>query len=145
MSRPISFRIVSTQVYNWGYSRWQQKFASHFTQPNVRIAIAQVYKDLTEKYVPYKTGALSRSGRILKDGTIRWGFGEQARPRKNRPEYARFPYEGIGRGGKQMQYTRTVHPFATHHWDLQVYNRDRAYFTRRVTQELKKIAKEEGW
>lgn len=145
MPRPISFRIVSSQVYKWEYSRWQKRFESHFTQPNVKVAIAQVYKDLTEKYVPYKTGALSRSGRVLKDGTIRWGFGEQKYPRKNRPDYARFPYEGIGRGGKQMRYTTTVHPLATHHWDLRVYNLDRAYFIRKVTQELKKIAKEEGW
>lgn len=141
----MSDRIVSFQVFKWDYSRWQRRFVSHFTQPNVKYAIAEVYKDLTERYVPYKTGALSRSGRILKDGTIRWGYNVQATPRKNRPDYAIFPYEGIGRGGKPMQYTTTVHPLATHHWDLQVYNRNRAYFIRQVTHKLKEIAKEEGW
>lgn len=132
-------KVVSFRVYKWEYSKWQKKFASHFTQDNVKQAIAKIYLDMTEKYVPYKTGALTQSGRVLKDGTIRWGFDAK------KPNYAIYPYEGIGRGGKPMSYTRTVHPLARSHWDLAVYNLERPGFKWRVTRELKKIAKEEGW
>lgn len=132
-------RIVSFQVYKWDYSRWQKRFSSHFKQDNVKQAIAKVYLEMTEKYVPYKTGALTKSGRVLKDGTIRWGFDIK------KPNYAIFPYEGVGRGGSIMHYTRTVHPLARSHWDLAVYNLERNAFKWRVTHKLKEIAEEEGW
>lgn len=132
--------VVNFEVGKWDYSRWQRRFASHFKQQNVKIAFNQVYLDMTEKYVPYKTGALTRSGRILKNPVrIQWGYNIK------HPNYAIFPYLGIANNGNPMRFNTNVHPLARARWDLAVKKLEMPTFIRKVTHELKKIAEEEGW
>lgn len=157
--------IITVHVGEWKYSRWQKKFASHFNQPNVRIAIHQVYADMSKKYVPYKTGALRSSVRVTKN-YIRWGGATK------KVRYAHYMYEGVvygpnipiyeGKGDKRTfvgfrspRGEGSKHPTGEHityhtpgtrdHWDKAVFENEMRGFKWRVTHELKKIAKEEGW
>ena len=161
--------IVSVKAGKWDYSRWQRKFVGHFKQANVKKAIHQVYADMSEKYVPYDTGALTHSVRVTPN-YVQWGKGIP---------YAHYMYEGIVYGPnipifsngqiigywsipgrpkspswttvhgewsqKRFVYNKSVHPLAQSHWDLAVYRNEMNGFKLRVTRELKKIANEEGW
>lgn len=130
-------RIISFELDSWDYSRWQKRFVSHFDSPEVRWLIHDIYAQLTEKYVPFKTGALNQSVEVT-DEAITWGdwYGFV--------HYAIYPYRGV-RNGKRMHYTTTFHPLARSHWDQAVLKYDMRSFKWRVTNELKKIAEEEGW
>ena len=133
-------RIVSFEVHDWNMDDWQKRFASHLKQQNVQIAIHKVYLDMTTKYVPFKTGALTWSGRVLKNPIrIQWGF------ENKKPNYAIYPYFGIANNGNKMRFNKTIHPFARARWDLAVREREMDKFTLEVTYALKKIAREEGW
>lgn len=136
----MSSRIVNFEIRKWNFDDWQKRFAGHFKQQNVQIAIHQVYLDLTTKYVPFKTGALTWSGRVLKNPVrIQWGY------ETRKPNYAIYPYLGIANNGGKMRFNKTVHPFARARWDLAVKEHDMPTFIREVTYALKKIAREEGW
>lgn len=136
----MSDRIVTFEMGKWDFNEWQQRFANHFKQQNVLIAINQVYLDMTTKYVPFKTGALTWSGRVLRNPVrIQWGYD------RKKPNYAIYPYLGIARNGNAMRFNKTVHPFARARWDMAVKEHDMAAYTREVTYALKKIAREEGW
>ena len=136
----MSDKIVTFEVTHWDLNEWQRRFAEHLQQQNVQIAVNQVYLDMTTKYVPFKTGALTWSGRVLKRPVrIQWGYD------KKKPNYAIYPYLGISRTGKPMRFNKTVHPGARSHWDLAVKKYEMATFVKEVTYALKKIAREEGW
>lgn len=132
----MSRRIVSFELESWDYSRWQKKFVAHFNSPGVRWAIHDIYAKMTEKYVPFRTGALNESVEVT-DEYIVWGG-------RGTVDYAIFPYIGK-RKGKKMNYTTTFHPLARDHWDQAVLKYEMPSFKWRVTHELKKIAEEEGW
>lgn len=147
MSTVVKCKITPS---DWNLSRWQKRFKAHLNQDNVRHAIHQVYLDMSEQYIPYRTGALTESGRVLKDG-IHWGFegtssdGRTLKSTFKRPRYAIYPYRGIARNGHRMIFNRTVHPLAQSHWDKAVLRNDGRAFKWRVTHELKQIARDEGW
>lgn len=130
--------VIVCKVGRWNLSRWQKKFASHLKQENVQYAIREIYLQMTEKYVPYKTGALTKSGRVLKNG-IYWGYN------KKHPKYAIYPYYGITKGDKPMSYNKRFHPLARSYWDEAVFENEMDGFKKRVTRRLKDIAREERW
>ena len=94
---------------------------------------------MSEKYVPYDTGRLSASRRV-NEKRIAWGGSWRG---KNRTvKYAKYQYYSDDSGWKR---NRTVHPLARSRWDMAVFENEMNGFKWRVTHELKKIAKEEGW
>ena len=156
--------IMTVHAGKWNFSRWQKKFINHLSQDNVKIAINQVYADMSEKYVPKKTGALANSVRVTKD-YVRWGGASYGVP------YAHYMYTGVvyapnypitrngqivgwwsppGEGTKHptdrsFVFNRSKHPLAQSHWDLAVYRNELNGFKWRVTHKLKEIARREGW
>lgn len=136
----MSDRIVNFEMRNWNFDDWQKRFAEHLRQTNVQVAIHQIYLDMTTKYVPFKTGALTWSGRVLKSPVrVQWGYNTR------KPNYAIFPYLGIANNGKPMRFNKTVHPGARSHWDLAVKKYEMPKFTKEVTLRLTRMAREEGW
>ena len=136
----MSDRIVTFEMRKWNFNDWQKQFAAHFKQQNVQIAIHQVYLDMTTKYVPFKTGALTWSGRVLKNPVrIQWGYD------RKKPNYAIYPYLGITASGNKMHFNKKIHPAARARWDLAVKEREMSKYITEVTYALKRIASEEGW
>lgn len=136
----MSDRIVTFEVRNLSFAEWQKQFAGHLKQQNVQIAMHKIYLDMTTKYVPFKTGALTWSGRVLKNPIrIQWGYD------KRKPNYAIYPYLGIANNGKPMRFNKTVHPGARSHWDLAVKKLEMPKYIHEVTLMLRRTAREEGW
>lgn len=66
-----------------------------------RSTLDKIYKD-TEPYIPYKTGALDRTGRIsYSNSTITWG--DVTAP------YASFAFDPVAPSGKPKVYNRSKH------------------------------------
>lgn len=106
--------------------------------PEITRLIAQKALDIVEPYVPYKTGKLNESGRVVQHARqtkIIWG--KLGIGRTN--YYAAYQHDNIFR-----HRTRTVHPLAKSFWTKQIapgspgYRKLITYAKPLVKKEVKK-------
>lgn len=78
----------------------------------------------TDEYVPYKSGALSKSVTKLPDGI------------EYRKPYASYIFNGVSKSGKPLKYTTSTHNKATSHPLQKALNENIEKYTRKYAKDL---------
>lgn len=84
--------------------------------------IASAARDRIDKYVPFDTGQLAGTVTVLPWKLIYTRDGVW------------INYGGISQSGKAINYTKTHHPLATHHWEQAMINHEGKEFTEDVSK-----------
>lgn len=82
-----------------------------------------IIKD-TDKYVPYKSGALSRSVTKVSDGI------------EYRKPYASYIFNGVSKSGKPLKYNTSTHNKATSHPLHRALDENIERYTRKYAKDL---------
>ena len=109
--------------------------------PNAQMAAAYELKRISDPYVPFMTGDLSGSAKVINNVSV-------ASLEYDVP-YANYIYQGKVLAGKKprhttgrlIHYNKTMHPMATAEWDKAAINNNKGALERVVAEELVKNAR----